>query len=501
MKILETQLAQVASKDNQTPPSSLPSQEENVKSVYAVTTRSGRSFEDAPIRVESAKGKEVFDEDGELALRGESSSGEKGLRDEEREEERLRREKCEEERCERERLEKERVEIEKKEKERLEKEKKDKEKEPIPLNRQPREERLPFPQRVVPLKLNIQFAKFIEMIRDIYVSIPLVDVMKQMPHYTKFMKEVLSGKRDPETVNLTEQCSALVSNEYPLKLKDPGSFSIPCSIHGFEFKSALCDLGASVSIMPFSVFKKLNLGPLRPTNTTIQLANRSIMFPKGCIEDVPLKVGDFSFLVDFIVLDIAEDDRIPIILGRPFLATLGALIDVREGKLTLCVGDQKASFRLQSMMHSPSTKHDAMFVNSLPIINDCCMHACTSNNSFVAHDVGMSKDEGKRVDEKRKEQDKVDDDDVVMPEWFVLSMEEQECPPHVEVMGIPPMKRRNRKRKRKRKNNKNKTPRPVMALVYSPPCGYGPQKHFSTTVEGSYGITAQWRRVVFFDPP
>ena len=262
-----------------------------------------------------------------------------------------------------------------------------------------------------------------------------------MPHYTKFMKEVLSGKRDPETVSLTEHCSALVSNDFPLKLKDPGSFSIPCSIHGFKFNSALCNLGASVSIMPFSVFKKLNLGPLRPTNTTIQLANRSIMFPKGLIEDVPLKVGDFSFLVDFIVLDITEDDRVPIILGRPFLATSGALIDVKERMLTLCMGNEKASFKLQSMMHSPSTKHDAMFVNSLPILNDCCMHACTSNNSFVAHDVGLRKDEDKRVDEKSKERNKVEDDDVEVPSWFVLSLEEQDFPPHIEAMGNSPIKK------------------------------------------------------------
>ncbi|XP_021727801.1 uncharacterized protein LOC110694907 [Chenopodium quinoa] len=156
-----------------------------------------------------------------------------------------------------------------------------------------------------------------------------------MPRYSKFLKDILSGKRecnDIDSVVLAECCSALIQNDLPKKMKDPGNFSIPCKI-----KSKLCDLGASVIIMPYLVFKKLKLGELLPTNMTLQLADRSIKFPKGRVEDVSLRIGGFTIPVDFIVLEIEVDDHIPIILGRPFLATSGALIDVKGGRITLRV--------------------------------------------------------------------------------------------------------------------------------------------------------------------
>ncbi|XP_021743105.1 uncharacterized protein LOC110709201 [Chenopodium quinoa] len=157
-----------------------------------------------------------------------------------------------------------------------------------------------------------------------------------MSNYSKFLKEILSGKRDcnmVEPVSLGECCSGFIHNDLPPNMKDPGNFSIPCNIKGKLFQNALFDLGASVSIMPYSVFKRLKIGELLPTNLNLQLK-----FPKGRVEDVPLEIGDFTIPVDFIVLEIAEDDHIPIILGRPFLATSGALIDVKGGRITLRVG-------------------------------------------------------------------------------------------------------------------------------------------------------------------
>ncbi|XP_021717455.1 uncharacterized protein LOC110685265 [Chenopodium quinoa] len=158
-----------------------------------------------------------------------------------------------------------------------------------------------------------------------------------MSNYSKFLKEIFSGKREcnvVDSVSVEECCSALIHDDLPPKIKDLGNISIPCNINGKLFQNALYDLGASVSIMPYSVFKKLRLGELLPTNMALQLADRSIKFPKGRVEDIPLKIGEFSIPVDFIVLEIAEDDNIPIILGRPFLATLGALIDVKGGLIT-----------------------------------------------------------------------------------------------------------------------------------------------------------------------
>ncbi|XP_021769843.1 uncharacterized protein LOC110734092 [Chenopodium quinoa] len=132
--------------------------------------------------------------------------------------------------------------------------------------------------------------------------------------------------------------------------------------------------------MPYSVFKKLKLGELLPTNMTLRLADRSIKFPKGRIEDVPLKIGDFTFLVDFIVLEIAEDDNIPIILGRSFLETLGALITVKGGIITLCVGNDTASFKLKPMHESLSYVQGIMCINSFPLNDIACTFASSTND-------------------------------------------------------------------------------------------------------------------------
>ncbi|XP_075492505.1 uncharacterized protein LOC142530560 [Primulina tabacum] len=168
-----------------------------------------------------------------------------------------------------------------------------------------------------------------------------------MPSYAKFLKDILDNKRkleDHMTVNLTENCSALVQNKIPPKLKDPGSFSIPCTIGDVVFHKALCDLGASINLMPFSVFRKLGLGEPKPTRMSLQLADRSVKYPRGVIEDVLVKVDKFIFPGDFVVLDMEEDTEMPLILGRPFLATGKALIDVQEGKLRLRVGEEEITF-------------------------------------------------------------------------------------------------------------------------------------------------------------
>ena len=190
---------------------------------------------------------------------------------------------------------------------------------------------VPYPQRLKKHKLDKQFTKFMDVFKKLHINIPFVDALEQMPSYVKFMKDILSQKRrlaDFETVNLTEECSAILQRKLPLKLKDPGSFTIPCTIGNAIFERALCDLGASINLMPLSIFKRLELGEARPTTVTLQLADRSLKHPRGIIEDVLVKVDKFIFPADFIVLDMEEDKEIPIILGRPFLATGRAMIDV-----------------------------------------------------------------------------------------------------------------------------------------------------------------------------
>ena len=129
-------------------------------------------------------------------------------------------------------------------------------------------------------------------------------------------------------------------------MQDPGSFTIPYEIGHANMGKALCDSGANNNLMPLSVAKRLSLGELTPTAMTLQMSDKTLAHPKGILEDVLIKVGKFVFLVDFVVIDIKEDKQIPLMLGRPFLATGEALIDVKKGELTLKVGDEAVHFNL-----------------------------------------------------------------------------------------------------------------------------------------------------------
>ncbi|XP_031258274.1 uncharacterized protein LOC116116320 [Pistacia vera] len=136
-----------------------------------------------------------------------------------------------------------------------------------------------------------------------------------MPSYAKFLKEILSNKRkldDEEMVMLTEECSAILQKKLPPKLKDPGSFTIPCIIGNITFDRVLCDLGASINLMPFSVFRRLGIGEVKPTTMSLQLTDRSIQHLRAIVEDVLVKVGKIIFPADFVVLDMEEDKEIPL---------------------------------------------------------------------------------------------------------------------------------------------------------------------------------------------
>ncbi|GJX48543.1 putative reverse transcriptase domain-containing protein [Tanacetum coccineum] len=131
----------------------------------------------------------------------------------------------------------------------------------------------------------------------------------------------------------------------PQKEKDPESFTLPCFIHNVCFDKALVDLGASVSVMPFSTYTNLGLGILSHTRLTIELADRTIKQPRGIAENVLVMIGKFIFPIGFIILDIPEDDDVPLILGRPFLSTAHSKIDVYKRKFTLRVGEEKLIFK------------------------------------------------------------------------------------------------------------------------------------------------------------
>ncbi|GJX81140.1 putative reverse transcriptase domain-containing protein [Tanacetum coccineum] len=136
-----------------------------------------------------------------------------------------------------------------------------------------------------------------------------------------------------------------IDESIPQKEKDPGSFTLPCFINNVCFDNALVDLGASVSVMPLLTYLNLGLGELAHTKLTVELADRTVKYPKGIAENVLVRIGKFTFPVDFIILDMPEDIKVPLILGRPFLSTARAKIDVYKRKITLRVGEEKIIFK------------------------------------------------------------------------------------------------------------------------------------------------------------
>ena len=154
-----------------------------------------------------------------------------------------------------------------------------------------------------------------------------------MPPYAKYMKDIITNKRKiPEAEISTMLANYTFKDRIPKKLGDPGIPTIPWSIKKNYVKIALCDLGASVSVMHFSLYKRLDLNKLTPTEISLQMADKSTAIPIGICEDVPVVVANVTILTDFVILDILEDDSMSIILGRPFLNTAGAVIDCTKGK-------------------------------------------------------------------------------------------------------------------------------------------------------------------------
>ncbi|KAJ9145739.1 hypothetical protein P3X46_028085 [Hevea brasiliensis] len=170
----------------------------------------------------------------------------------------------------------------------------------------------PFPCKLTKTKKQEQEKEILETFRKVEVNIPLFDAIKQIPRYAKFLKELCTTKhklRNNEKIDVGENVSALIQRKLPPKCKDPGSFSIPCKIDESRFEGAMADLGASINVMSNSVFQTLNLGPLKETSVTIQLADHSNAYPLGVIEDVLVQVGELIFPADFYILDMEDSAR------------------------------------------------------------------------------------------------------------------------------------------------------------------------------------------------
>ncbi|GJU96964.1 reverse transcriptase domain-containing protein [Tanacetum coccineum] len=205
-------------------------------------------------------------------------------------------------------------------------------------------------------------------------EISLTDALILMPKFASTLKALIGNKEklsELARMPLNEHCSAVILNKLPEKLGDPGKFLIPCEFPGMDECLALADLGTSINLMPLSVWKRLSLPELTPTCMTLELADRSISRPIGITEDVSVKVGVFHFPADFVVVDFDADPRVPLILGRSFLKTGSALIDVYKGELTLRVGNKAITFNLDQTSRYSANYND-ITANRIDVIDMAC---------------------------------------------------------------------------------------------------------------------------------
>src|SRR3990170_3067706 len=180
---------------------------------------------------------------------------------------------------------------------------------------------MPFPPKPSKKMDEEDFEHFVEMVRPVFLRMRLTNILKMSP-YAKYMKDIVTNKRKiPEAEISTMLANYTFKGGIPKKLGDPGITTIPCSIKRNYVKTALCDLGAGVNVMPFSLYRRLDLNKLTPTEISLQIADKSTAIPIGICEDVPVVVANVTILTDFVILDIPEDDNMSIILGRPFLNT------------------------------------------------------------------------------------------------------------------------------------------------------------------------------------
>ncbi|GJS80478.1 reverse transcriptase domain-containing protein [Tanacetum coccineum] len=251
---------------------------------------------------------------------------------------------------------------------------------------------IPYPSRLNQEKscdkASNQKEKIFQMFQDLRFDISFADALLLMPRFAPTIKSLLMNKEkllELAKIPLNENCSAMLLKKLPEKLGDPRKFLIPCNFTGMDVCHTLADLGASINLMPLSIWKKLSLPELTPTRMTLELADRSITYPKGLADDVFVKVGKFHFPTDFVVVDFEADPRVPLILGRSFLRTGRALIDVYGEEITLRVDNEAVTFNLDQTTRYSSINDKS--VNRIDIIDVVC-------EEYALELIGFSKSSG-----------------------------------------------------------------------------------------------------------
>nr|GEU92273.1 reverse transcriptase domain-containing protein [Tanacetum cinerariifolium] len=249
---------------------------------------------------------------------------------------------------------------------------------------------IPYPSRLNDQKIcekaTNQMEKFFQIFQDLHFNISFADALLLMPKFASTIKSLLINKDklfELAKIPLNENCSAMLLKKLLEKLGDPGKFLIPCDFSGMDVCHALADHGASINLMPLSIWKRLSLPELTPTRMTLELADRSITRPKRVVEDVFVKVGKFHFPTNFVVVDFEADPRVPLILRRSFLRIGRALIDVYGEEIPLWVNDKAVTFNLNQTTRYSST-YDDLSVNRINIID-------VSREEYAQEILGFSK--------------------------------------------------------------------------------------------------------------
>nr|GEZ93578.1 reverse transcriptase domain-containing protein [Tanacetum cinerariifolium] len=236
---------------------------------------------------------------------------------------------------------------------------------------------IPYPSRANRQKLREKddnlALKFVKIFRKLHFELSFADALLHMPKFALMFKSILNNKEklfDLATNSENKNCSAVILKKLPEKLEDSGKFLIPCDFPKFDECLALADLGASINLMPLSIWKKLSLSELTSTQMILELVDRSTTRPASITEDVFVKVGNFHFLTDFVVVDYVVDPHVPLILGRPFLRTRRALIDVYGDELTIRVDDEAITFKV--CQTSKYSYNDVESINRIDVIDVAC---------------------------------------------------------------------------------------------------------------------------------
>ena len=223
------------------------------------------------------------------------------------------------------------------------------------ISRTGKEQLIPFPNAFTQKKEIIDSSPLLNILKNTSITIPLIDAIRHIPLYGKFVKELCTPSRGKK-IRLSENISSILLNSLPEKQRDPGAPLIGCSIQKMEFNKVLLDTGASVNILPKLLYDKLKMNGLEPIKLELQLADGSIRAPYGRLDDVIVVVRNLAFPVDFIVTDvkvIGELCNAPIILGRPFLATARAIADFDKGRIELRMGNSKLEIPILNLKRIP----------------------------------------------------------------------------------------------------------------------------------------------------